>query len=621
MSSKPPFNFEEFYDAFGKSVQSDVIFEDGQVYIVPLKKDTAVEETNKAQKSKVLESPTRKHAKGRLLDSADRRRLPWSIRALLEAQEPDGSWFYSSNFEFIINGIAPPPNEGISGKLWATAIAITVWRQFPEYFELLETYYEKAMLHADDNVLRLVRSVLQFDALDQIRPYKSDEARAIREKLAREAAAKREQEHEEELKITRMREKEVRIGKLSLVHARRLPMPTQQLFVSELGHELTKVFPLSAVVSTPETETQTTCPFKLGQLVESCRRRRTNGSVVSAATTPPRWHQCRIVAIDEDTRLLQLDFLDGDCERERRIPMKCVRATAPGTKEIQATEFEELKRSWSQPITCQAEISRLMEARTATLRPLPWDYRHHPALQTQEPSNGDERQISSCRPRSSTRRSTSRASQTVDPYRPIDSFFQDAAVLLLRYDRAYMRVREAAQAGAKRYAAAVLYRERFHAFNELTDSLVLLVETTLEVLDAIWRWKKGNPLDSMNDNNGKIFIWKGDAFIPTLMGSLDFLGTHRELSEWYGEEFPLDGNPFMRSRSILDKANERGLQPTAKEARRQDSPSSLRAALKLHQSIAEIPMWWPEARYSPELQRRIGLAEEVGDCEMHYGIL
>jgi hypothetical protein len=179
MSAKLPFKFEDFYEAFSKSVAAEVVFADGQVHVVQREQTRPTLGSSKTTQKHAdpepppcsvdSEGPIRKHAKGRLLDSADRRRLPWSIRALLEAQEPDGSWLYSPSFAFIISGTCPPPMEGISGKLWATAIAITVWRQFPEYFELLETYYEKAMLHADDNVLRLVRTVLQFDALDQVR--------------------------------------------------------------------------------------------------------------------------------------------------------------------------------------------------------------------------------------------------------------------------------------------------------------------------------------------------------------------------------------------------------------------------------------------------------------------
>lgn len=62
-----------------------------------------------------------------------------------------------------------------------------------------------------------------------------------------------------------------------------------------------------------------------------------------------------------------------------------------------------------------------------------------------------------------------------------------------------------------------------------------------------------------------------------LVRSLDFLGGYRELAEWYGEEFPLDGNPFMRSSSLLDLAEERGLQPAQQQQRRRSS--ALRAAV------------------------------------------
>ncbi|ETK83754.1 hypothetical protein F441_11354 [Phytophthora nicotianae CJ01A1] len=521
MALKTPFKFEEFYEAFGKSVSSDVIFEDGQIHIVPRNKDPSTEGTNTSQKSAQFDpgSPLQKHAKGRLLDSADRRRLPWSIRALLEAQEPDGSWIYSNNFEYIINGTAPPPTEGISGKLWATAIAITVWRQFPEFFELLETNYEKAMLHADENVLRIVRSVLQFDALDQIRPYKSDEARAIREQLAREAAAKRELELGEELKITRMREEEARINKLSLAHARRLPMSTQQLFVSELGNEITNVFVSVPPVLTNEREPQRS-NFKVGQLVECCRRRRTNGSVLA---TIPRWHLCRIAAIDDNSHLLQLDFLDRDCERERRVPVKFVRATVAGGKEARTTEFEALKSSWVEPIACKAEIARLEEARVIALKPQPWDNRHHLKLQG---STSDEiekpthriavRPECHHRPRSSTRRPRSRGDSMENASASIDTLFHAAAVVLLQYDRAYERVQKAAQTGAKRYATAVLYRERFSAFDELTDALVTLVERTVDMLETVWRWRQSPAAGS-----DATFVWKGGDFITTVRTLID----------------------------------------------------------------------------------------------------
>ncbi|KAL4125025.1 hypothetical protein PRIC2_008615 [Phytophthora ramorum] len=606
MSTKVPFKFEEFYDAFSRSVASDTIFTDGQ-----REKEPPIDSPRTILPTINSEGQIKKHAKGRLLDSADRRRLPWSIRALLEVQEPDGSWMYSSSFEFIINGTAPPPMEGISSKLWATAIAITIWRQFPEYFELLETYYEKAMLHVDENVLRIVRTVLQFDALDHIRPYKSDEARAIREQLAREAAAKREQELDEEMKIARAREEEVRIGKLSRVHARRLPMPIQQLFVAELGNELAKVFSTSLPVLT--SSIQSLSNLKVGQLVESCRRRRANGS-------PPRWHRCRIAAIDQVNRVLQLDFLDGDYESERRVPVKFVRATLAGAQEDRAAQFEALKGSWSQPIVCKAEIARLEEARASNLKPLPWDPRHH--LMLQDPTREEDERTqdgaltpaSTGRPCSSARWLTSREKSRENPSRSFDSLFHAAAIMLVQYDRAYAGVQAAMQSGARRYASAVLYRERFHAFDELAEVLVVLVERTVDALDAICRWKQSS--SSASPESPKTFVWKGDDFIATLVRSLDFLGDFPELTEWYGEEFPLDGNPFMRSTSLLDKARECGLQPAVNQQQTASSASTLRATLKLHKrsdnSVASSspPTWWPQARYSMEFLQRIEQAEQ-----------
>jgi hypothetical protein len=102
-----------------------------------------------------------------------------------------------------------------------------------------------------------------------------------------------------------------------------------------------------------------------------------------------------------------------------------------------------------------------------------------------------------------------------------------------------------------------------------------------------------------------MFVWKGDDFVISvgfshdlaarveavpdkvsnvsplcwqLVRSLDFLGSYKELVEWYGEEFPLDGNPFMRSSSLLDKAAERG--PRLESLRPSSASNSLRDAVR-----------------------------------------
>lgn len=62
-----------------------------------------------------------------------------------------------------------------------------------------------------------------------------------------------------------------------------------------------------------------------------------------------------------------------------------------------------------------------------------------------------------------------------------------------------------------------------------------------------------------------------------LSHSLDFLATNRELIEWYGEEFPLEMNPFMLSKSLVDKAEDMGLSLVRPRGR---STFSLHAAVR-----------------------------------------
>lgn len=458
----------------------------------------------------------------------------------------------------------------------------------------------------------------------QIRAFKNDEARAIREQLEREAAAKRELEFAEEEKIARMREQEIRAEKLSLIHARRLPMPTQRLFVAELGSEFAKVFSaLPPAIANPEiTLSGSGATFKVGQLVESCRRRRCSGSVVHAATSPIQWHRCRITAIDEESRLVQLDFVDGDCERERRVPIKYVRPTAEGAQELRDDEFAALKSSWSQPILCEKEIARFEQARAIKLKPLPWDDRHHLTI-PEAAKSGDVKPLEEAgqdrdtlRPGSaattqrssrSGRRPRSREGRTIN--RELDALFQAATVTLVEYDRAYARVREAVHSGAGRYAAAVLFRERFHAFDELAEALEVLMERSVDALEAVAQWRER--ASKQEDVPTTSFVWKGEDFERAFVRSLDFLGGYRELVEWYGEEFPLDANPFLLPQSLQEKAEDCGLVlPISTRA-----TNSLRAALRLVKRDDDdrpaTPSWWPSCHYSPALRRRIEKAEQV----------
>lgn len=183
MPSKKAFNFEEFYRAFSKSVPANVIFENGEIQVVrvnPVAKPGGTSESPTTKRAN-KDSPSSAAVATEEVDSDTIRQvsaldkpLPAHIAALADLQEPDGSWKYSKEFEFVLNGVAPPPPENISAKLWATAICINVWRQSPECFTQLAVSYDKAMLHCDEDVLRRVKSHISFDDLDNVRNQPSE---------------------------------------------------------------------------------------------------------------------------------------------------------------------------------------------------------------------------------------------------------------------------------------------------------------------------------------------------------------------------------------------------------------------------------------------------------------
>lgn len=162
MPTKKTFNFEEFYRAFSKSVPADVTFENGEIQVIRVNKGSlssptaaTISTTEERQITPQSSSP---------LDTP----LPAHIAALADLQEPDGSWKYGSAFEFVLSGVAPPPPESISGKSWATAICVNVWRQSPECFAQLEASYDRAMLHCDEDILRRVKPHISFNELHNV---------------------------------------------------------------------------------------------------------------------------------------------------------------------------------------------------------------------------------------------------------------------------------------------------------------------------------------------------------------------------------------------------------------------------------------------------------------------
>lgn len=174
-TAKKSFHFEEFYRAFSKSVPADVTFANGELQVVRYDEGSNQPRTESRGNSHTVLAPlapaTSAQATARPGSSkpvAVDFPLPECVAALVDLQEPDGSWHYSQAFQYVLNEVVPPPPENISGKLWATSICINVWRQFPEYFAQLEAHYDRAMLHANDAVLQRVKSQIDFESLRNV---------------------------------------------------------------------------------------------------------------------------------------------------------------------------------------------------------------------------------------------------------------------------------------------------------------------------------------------------------------------------------------------------------------------------------------------------------------------
>lgn len=181
--------FDDFFSAFGKSVRADVELQDNEIVVthsgsllnealaaaLPVHPQSNSRPGSRAH-AQLPRLRDKQQAPSRLVPNTTQDKsntridtlLPPHIDALVRLQLPDGSWRFDDKFSYSINGVATPPPEGISPKLWATAIAVTVCRQSPEYFEQLESTYEKAMLHVDDNILRLAKTHLDLTAVEQV---------------------------------------------------------------------------------------------------------------------------------------------------------------------------------------------------------------------------------------------------------------------------------------------------------------------------------------------------------------------------------------------------------------------------------------------------------------------
>lgn len=96
-----------------------------------------------------------------------------------------------------------------------------------------------------------------------------------------------------------------------------------------------------------------------------------------------------------------------------------------------------------------------------------------------------------------------------------DVLYQEASTALVAYDRAYSVVRDAIKSCAHKYATAILFTERFHAFDAFRDALVVLMHRTVDALERIVQWKQ-HTRASKKSAAAPIFVWNGSNFVLTV---------------------------------------------------------------------------------------------------------
>lgn len=99
-----------------------------------------------------------------------------------------------------------------------------------------------------------------------------------------------------------------------------------------------------------------------------------------------------------------------------------------------------------------------------------------------------------------------------------DELYQDAVNALLLYDKAYLDVRRVVKSCSHKYTSAILFKERFHAFDDFRDALVALVRKTIDALEHIATWKKysASLRSSRSARKPHIFVWNGHNFVLTV---------------------------------------------------------------------------------------------------------
>lgn len=79
--------------------------------------------------------------------------------------------------------------------------------------------------------------------------------------------------------------------------------------------------------------------------------------IVSCSLSLTRFRQ--ITAVHTEHKSAHVQFVDGDCERERSVALKYIRRRPDDERALRKAEFEKLQATWKQPIVCAAEVARL----------------------------------------------------------------------------------------------------------------------------------------------------------------------------------------------------------------------------------------------------------------------
>jgi hypothetical protein len=266
----------------------------------------------------------------------------------------------------------------------------------------------------------------------------------------------------------------------------------------------------------------------------------------------------QVRAINADGKTLDVQYVAEPFERERNVRYKYIRLLQDDAKDRRGLAFNRLRQQWEVPIGLSEELGRLQEIEAKRKWRPPWEVRSLPVLPVAtEHLPSDITPVYSPRRRLTMTPESLRVAPLADPVH--EELYQNAIAAVLAYDKLSTRLPAVVRDAAKRYASAVLFQERFHAFDNFLDVAVGVVQLSVSALEHIERWVNHGPAP-----HRRMFVWHGQDFIVRLLKSFDYLSAHQQACEWYGDDFAFSMNPFLMAESIRDLVPDRGLQFTSK---------------------------------------------------------